>query len=217
MPKYYHFCDLLRDVGLRLLCLGQDRCKAHKRYHFAESGLLLKNIGIRSMSILTIVEASKQFNVTRPRIYRAIQRGELTTTLNTDGVQVVQIQDMIRLFDNIKKKSVSKNVRHTVSDTDIKLIEILEEQLKKSEEDKAFLKQQIIDIRQDFNEYKLQIEDRKKTNEKTDVTSNDHVQEEKSLQVEHAEKTTVTAQLDDQIEKPVKKSLFSRLVSEILR
>lgn len=169
------------------------------------------------MSILTIVEASKQFNVTRPRIYRAIQRGELTTTLNTDGVQVVQIQDMIRLFDNIKKKSVSKNVRHTVSDTDIKLIEILEEQLKKSEEDKAFLKQQIIDIRQDFNEYKLQIEDRKKTNEKTDVTSNDHVQEEKSLQVEHAEKTTVTAQLDDQIEKPVKKSLFSRLVSEILR
>lgn len=169
------------------------------------------------MSLLTIVEASKQFNVTRPRIYRAIKKGELTTALNEDGVQVIQVQDMIRLFDNTKKKPVSKNVRHTVSDTDIKLIEILQEQLKKSEEDKAFLKQQIIDIRKDFNEYKLQIEDKKKVNQETDRTSNDHVQEEKSLQIEHDEKTTVTAQLDDQIEKPVKKSLFSRLVGEILR
>lgn len=169
------------------------------------------------MSLLTIVEASKQFNVTRPRIYRAIKKGELTTALNEDGIQVVQVQDMIRLFDNIKKKPVPKNVRHTVSDTDMKLIEILQEQLKKLEEDKAFLKQQIIDIRQDFNEYKLQIEDKKKVNQETDKTSNDHVQEEKSLQVEHDEKTTVTALLDDQIEKPVKKSLFSRLVGEILR
>lgn len=169
------------------------------------------------MSLLTIVEASKQFNVTRPRIYRAIKKGELTTALNEDGIQVVQVQDMIRLFDNIKKKPVPKNVRHTVSDTDTKLVEILQEQLKKSEEDKAFLKQQIIDIRKDFNEYKLQIEDKKKVNQETDKTSNAHVQEAKSLQVEHDEKTTVTAPLDDQIEKPVKKSLFSRLVGEILR
>lgn len=169
------------------------------------------------MSLLTIVEASKQFNVTRPRIYRAIKKGELTTALNEDGIQVVQVQDMIRLFDNIKKKPVPKNVRHTVSDIDTKLVEILQEQLKKSEEDKAFLKQQIIDIRKDFNEYKLQIEDKKKVNQETDKTSNDHVQEEKSLQVEHDEKTTVTPPLDDQIEKPVKKSLFSRLVGEILR
>ena len=48
------------------------------------------------MSVLTIVEASKQFNVTRPRIYRAIQKGELTTSLNDEGVQVVQVRSSVR-------------------------------------------------------------------------------------------------------------------------
>lgn len=110
------------------------------------------------MSVLTIVEASKQFNVTRPRIYRAIKKGELSTALNDDGVQVVQVQDMIRLFDNQKKKTVPKPVRNNVHDTDLKLVKFLEEQLKKSEEDKAFLKQQINDLRKDFEDYKLRIE-----------------------------------------------------------
>lgn len=169
------------------------------------------------MSVLTIVEASKQFNVTRPRIYRAIHRGELTTALNGNGIQVVQIQDMIRLFDNIKKKPVPKNVRHTVSDVDIKFVKILEEQLRKAEEDKAFLKQQIQDLRNDFDDYKLRIEHQMQAKQKTDLVSNEHDQKTESLQVEHAEKTTVTAPLDHQIEKPVKKSLFSRLVGEILR
>lgn len=169
------------------------------------------------MSLLTIVEASKQFNVTRPRIYRAIKKGELTTALNEDGIQVVQVQDMIRLFDNIKKKPVPKNVRHTVSDTDIKFVRILEEQLRKAEEDKAFLKQQIQDLRSDFDDYKLRIEHQIQAKQKTDLASNEHAKKNESLQVEHAEKTTVTAPLDDQIEKPAKKSLFSRLVSEILR
>lgn len=73
------------------------------------------------MSILTIVEASKQFNVTRPRIYRAINKGELTTTLNDEGVQVVQVQDMVRLFSNQKKKAVSA-IRNGVPNTDLKLV-----------------------------------------------------------------------------------------------
>jgi len=110
------------------------------------------------MSVLTIVEASKQFNVTRPRIYRAIQKGELSTSLNEEGVQVVQVQDIIRLFGHQKKKTVSKAVRNSVPDTDTKLIQLLEEQLKKAEEDKAFLKQQINDLRKDFDDYKLRIE-----------------------------------------------------------
>ena len=48
------------------------------------------------MSKITIVEAAKQFNVTRPRIYRAIQKGELTTSLNDEGVQVVQVRSSVR-------------------------------------------------------------------------------------------------------------------------
>ena len=130
------------------------------------------------MSVLTIVEASKQFNVTRPRIYRAIQKGELTTSLNEEGVQVVQVQDIIRLFGHQKQKTVSKAVRNNVLDTDTKLIQLLEEQLKKAEEDKAFLKQQINDLRKDFDDYKLRIEHHPQTDQRTDVTSHDPVLED---------------------------------------
>ena len=34
------------------------------------------------MSLLTIVEASKQFNVGRTAIYKAIKKGELTAQIN---------------------------------------------------------------------------------------------------------------------------------------
>lgn len=172
------------------------------------------------MSLLTIVEASKQFNVTRPRIYRAIKKGELTTALNEDGIQVVQVQDMIRLFDNIKKKPVPKNVRNAVSNTDIKLVRILEEQLRKAEEDKAFLKQQIQDLRSDFDDYKLRIEHQIQAKQKTDLASNEHTQKNESLQVEHAEKVTsepTNFEKPADQDKPIKKSLFSRLVKEILK
>ena len=173
------------------------------------------------MSVLTIVEASKQFNVTRPRIYRAIQKGELTTSLNEEGVQVVQVQDIIRLFGHQKQKTVSKAVRNIVLDTDTKLIQLLEEQLKKAEEDKAFLKQQINDLRKDFDDYKLRIEHHPQTEQRTDVTSHDSVLEDETLQIEQPnnmiEKTV--KQVDDsaQQDKPTKKSLFSRLVREILK
>lgn len=169
------------------------------------------------MSVLTIVEASKQFNVTRPRIYRAIQKGELTTSLNDEGVQVVQVQDIIRLFAHQKQKTVSKAIRNTVLDTDTKLIQLLEEQLKKAEEDKAFLKQQINDLRKDFDDYKLRIEH----HPQTDVTRHDPVLKDETLQIEQphnmAEKTA--EKVDDlaQQDKPTNKSLFSRLVREILK
>jgi len=173
------------------------------------------------MSVLTIVEASKQFNVTRPRIYRAIQKGELTTSLNEEGVQVVQVQDIIRLFGHQKKKTVSKAVRNTVLDTDTKLIQLLEEQLKKAEEDKAFLKQQINDLRKDFDDYKLRIEHHPQTEQRTDVTSYDAVLEDETLQIEQPHNMTekTVKQVDDsaQEDKPKKKSLFSRLVREILK
>ena len=173
------------------------------------------------MSVLTIVEASKQFNVTRPRIYRAIQKGELTTSLNEEGVQVVQVQDIIRLFGHQKQKTVSKAVRNNVLDTDTKLIQLLEEQLKKAEEDKAFLKQQINDLRKDFDDYKLRIEHHPQTDQRTDVTSHDPVLEDETLQIEQLHNVTekTVKQVDDSVlqDKPTKKSLFSRLVREILK
>lgn len=173
------------------------------------------------MSVLTIVEASKQFNVTRPRIYRAIQKGELTTSLNEEGVQVVQVQDIIRLFGHQKQKTVPKAVRDTVLDTDTKLIQLLEEQLKKAEEDKAFLKQQINDLRKDFDDYKLRIEHHPQTEQRTDVTSHDPVLEDETLQIEQpnnmTEKTVKQVEYSAQQDKPTKKSLFSRLVREILK
>lgn len=173
------------------------------------------------MSVLTIVEASKQFNVTRPRIYRAIQKGELTTSLNEEGVQVVQVQDIIRLFGHQKQKTVSKAVRNNVLDTDTKLIQLLEEQLKKAEEDKAFLKQQINDLRKDFDDYKLRIEHHPQTEQRTDVTSHDPVLEDETLQIEQPHNMTekTAKKVDDlaQQDKPTKKSLFSRLVREILK
>jgi len=182
--------------------------------------ICLKVAGKKTMSVLTIVEASKQFNVTRPRIYRAINKGELTTALNDEGVQVVQVQDMVRLFGSQNKKAVSKSVRNSVPDTDSKLVQLLEEQLRKAEEDKTFLKQQINDLRKDFDDYKLRIEHQPKTEQGTSVTSNDHVLEAETLQIEQAEKV-LKEQPDFEKsvnqDKPIKKGLFSRLVSEILR
>lgn len=174
------------------------------------------------MSKITIVEAAKQFNVTRPRIYRSIRKGELTTSLNDEGVQLVQVQDMIRLFDNVPKKDVRKVVQEGVSDTELKLVKLLEEQLKKAEDDKAFLKQQINDLRKDFDEYKLRIEHHPSTESKTDITSNEHAQGTESLQVEHSEKRTSEQPILEQPKqeaenKPVKKGLLRRLVGEFLK
>lgn len=169
------------------------------------------------MSKITIVEAAKQFNVTRPRIYRSIKKGELTTTLSDDGVQLVQVQDMIRLFDNVPKKSVRKTVHESVSDTDLKLVKLLEEQLKKAEDDKAFLKQQINDLRKDFDEYKLRIEHQTSTELKTDMTSNEHTQGIESLQLKHSEKRTSEQPNQEAENKPNRKGLLSRLVGEIFR
>ena len=63
------------------------------------------------MSLLTIVEASKQFNVGRTAIYKAIKKGELTAQINHDGIKVVDAQDMIRIFRLSSKKAVSDAVR----------------------------------------------------------------------------------------------------------
>lgn len=120
------------------------------------------------MTLLTVVEAAKQFNVSRPRIYRAIKNGDLTPVLE-DDVQKVQPQDMIRLFGG-SKKTVRNVVQEHVQTDDSELVKILREQLKQAEHDKDFLKKQIIDLRKDYDDFKLMIEYKSGTVGRTDVT-----------------------------------------------
>lgn len=116
------------------------------------------------MSLLTIVEASKQFNVGRTAIYKAIKKGELTAQINHDGIKVIDAQDMIRVFGSSSKKAVSlpvsENSTQAVSgnsENNDDLIRELREQLKELRQDKDFLKQEISSIRKDFDDYKLMI------------------------------------------------------------
>ena len=116
------------------------------------------------MSLLTIVEASKQFNVGRTAIYKAIKKGELTAQINQEGKTVVDAQDMIRIFRPSSKKAVSdplsENSTHAVSrnsENNDDLIRELREQVKELRQDKDFLKQEISSIRKDFDDYKLMI------------------------------------------------------------
>ena len=116
------------------------------------------------MSLLTIVEASKQFNVGRTAIYKVIKKGELTAQINHDGIKVVDAQDMIRIFRPSSKKSVSDPVSENStqvvsrnSENNNDLIRELREQVKELRQDKDFLKQEISSIRKDFDDYKLMI------------------------------------------------------------
>ena len=116
------------------------------------------------MSLLTIVEASKQFNVGRTAIYKAIKKGELTAQINHDGVKVIDAQDMIRVFGSSSKKVVSETVSENStqavsrnSENNDDLIRELREKVKELRQDKDFLKQEISSIRKDFDDYKLMI------------------------------------------------------------
>lgn len=116
------------------------------------------------MSLLTIVEASKQFNVGRTAIYKAIKKGELTAQINHDGIKVIDAQDMIRVFGSSAKKAVSMPVSENStqavsrnSENNDDLLRELREQVKELKQDKDFLKQEISSIRKDFDDYKLMI------------------------------------------------------------
>lgn len=134
------------------------------------------------MTLLTVVEAAKQFSVSRPRIYRAIKNGDLTPVLE-DGTQKVQSQDMIRLFGGAKK-TVRNAVQEHVRVDDTELVKILREQLKQAEQDKDFLKKQIVDLRKDYDDFKLMIEYKSETDNRTDVTVTNNGRTGESLQNE---------------------------------
>ena len=115
------------------------------------------------MSGLTILEASKKFNIGRTTIYKAIKRGELTPQLSESGVQMIDPQDMIRLFGSPSKKTVSTNSHSPVSVNNDDLVRELRLQIEELKQDKAFLKQEISSVRRDFDDFKLLIEHKAKT------------------------------------------------------
>jgi len=168
------------------------------------------------MSLLTIVEASKQFNVGRTAIYKAIKKGELTAQINNDGTKVVDAQDMIRVFGSSAKKAVS----HPVSEKSTQvvsensrnnddLIRELREQVKDLKQDKEFLRQEISSIRKDFDDYKLMITYK---GELVPVETDETVSETEKNIIEEQEKQHET-EVETTIETPKteeKKGFFQR-------
>lgn len=130
------------------------------------------------MSLLTILEASKQFNIGRTTIYKAIKKGELTPRLSDTGVQLIDPQDMVRLFGKSKQKSVSTGSTQHVSINNDELVRGLREQIEDLKQDKQFLKQEIESVRRDFDDFKLLIEH--KANAGTDKTSETVPKQEES-------------------------------------
>ena len=165
------------------------------------------------MSLLTIVEASKQFNVGRTAIYKANKKGELTAQINHDGIKVVDAQDMIRIFRPSSKKAVSENSTQAVSrnsENNDDLIRELREQVKELRQDKDFLKQEISSIRKDFDDYKLMITYKGElvsveTDETVSVTEKNRIEKQKK----QPEKQVETAVNEPKSEE--KKGFFKRL------
>lgn len=112
----------------------------------------------KNMSLLTILEASKQFKVGRTSIYKAIKRGDITPRLNAQNIQVIDAQDMVRVFGGSVPKSVSGNSTPVVSGNNEELVRELREQIQDLKQDKEFLKQEMASIRRDFDDFKLMIE-----------------------------------------------------------
>lgn len=112
----------------------------------------------KNMSLLTILEASKQFKVGRTSIYKAIKRGDITPRLNAQNIQVIDAQDMVRVFGGSVPKSVSGNSTPVVSGNSEELVRELREQIQDLRQDKEFLKQEMASIRRDFDDFKLMIE-----------------------------------------------------------
>ena len=113
------------------------------------------------MALLTIIQASKDFNIDKGKIYRAIKSGKLTAIVK-DNIQYIDHSDMVRVFGNSNKKLNSANrtepKTNQVHEPNEQYIELLKKQLMQSEERERFYKQQIDEIREDFKSYRLLIE-----------------------------------------------------------
>ena len=127
------------------------------------------------MTLLTIVEAAKQFGVTRSRIYRAIDRGEITPQVNDDGAKVIDAADMVRVFGT--KASTRKAAPNKSNAMPAQLVEILQEQLKQAQEREQFYKAEIANIRKDFDDFKLMITHTPTPTPRTDDEQPEHTKQ----------------------------------------
>ena len=148
IPQYLHNSDTL----------NVSSCPAELFVYLHQKIMPGKN-----MSLLTILEASKQFKVGRTSIYKAIKRGDITPRLNAQNIQVIDAQDMVRVFGGSVPKSVSGNSTPVVSGNNEELVRELREQIQDLKQDKEFLKQEMASIRRDFDDFKLMIEYKSKS------------------------------------------------------
>lgn len=180
------------------------------------------------MALLTIVQASKDFNINKGKIYRAIKSGKLTATLK-DNVQYIDHTDMIRVFDSSGKNRTSSNrtepKKNLVHEPNELYIKLLEKQLNESIDREKFYKQQIDEIREDFKSYRLLIEHKIQTD--TDLKILNQTENEPSSQNElnirkietnpNSELELPVVQTPHKDDNKERKSFFNRVVKKLLK
>ncbi|WP_180062741.1 plasmid replication DNA-binding protein [Acinetobacter sp. YH12114] len=167
------------------------------------------------MTLLTIVEASKQFGVTRSRIYRAIDRGEITPQVNDDGAKVIDAADMVRVFGTkaSTRKTAPNKSDASPSRQSEQVIEILQEQLKQAQEREQFYKAEIANIRKDFDDYKLLIGMKKPSPTDSPVEQT----EQSPIQKNDAVQTVQESECNDRGFNAEIKSKFDLIVDNFLK
>lgn len=166
------------------------------------------------MSLLSIVEASKQFNITRSRIYRALEKGTITAQIDADGVKRIDPTDLVRVFGNAKQKKHAPNKSDTIKmEQSETVVEILKEQLKQAQEREQFYKAEIANIRKDFDDYKLLIGMEKPS--PTDSTVEQP--EQSSIQKNDTVQTGQAIECNDRGINTEIKSKFDLIVGKFLR
>ena len=180
------------------------------------------------MSLLSIVEASKQFNITRSRIYRALEKGTITAQIDADGVKRIDPTDLVRVFGNAKQKKHAPNKSDTIKmEQSETVVEILKEQLKQAQEREQFYKAEIANIRKDFDDYKALITyqmpvspptppeqpEAKRTSLDNESDASDTAQ---AIQRNDIGRTDQNAQKSDQIPTPKKHGLFGRMIRTLI-
>lgn len=177
------------------------------------------------MALLTITQASKDFNIDKGKIYRAIKAGKMTAILK-ENIQYIDHSDMIRVFQSSKQTRTITNrtklEKNQVHEPNELIVELLKKQLLQAEERERFYKQQIDEIREDFKSYRLLIEHKipleskplepNQTEKEPDFqTKKTFMETEKEPVVE-----TPTRKNDAYKEEKMTKNLFGKFLNKIL-
>lgn len=172
------------------------------------------------MSLLSIVEAAKQFNVTRSRIYRAIENGHITPHIE-NGVKLVDASDMVRTFSNQRTKTNTKKPVQTISTIqNEQQIKLLEQQLEFAREKAEFYKHQVNEIRKDYEDFKKAIGFNNPPTplqpEQEQNKENDAVQTQSEFERNDIGRTDQNTQKSDQRVAPKKHGLFGRMIRTLI-